>query len=660
MFADFAKKVIRDIDANYESEDKAKYASIFLKFVPLERDLFGFFKPVAKMIIEKMKEIPCIYTSDGNWHLPSKVAAYSKSSGQLFDDIPSDMICKSLGLNTIHPLMFVADSLQRSLGIKIISAGDMIQLLRYTSSLNGNNDRIIERGIKHFVILLDNESVVSKKLLVSELRILRLFKVRGDTKARALTADHFFYLDNDDEYYDSCVKYFSFLSKMNILDFNRYTLLREDKSLLQKLLGYLNIPLFTEKDIVQKFVLIEICKQGLNISRNDLIEYTFYLSSFISRLNKGPESLNLMTAIRDSLPLLTSNGIFLWDSISYIHLPKYLGGYFNSTDVCFWKTLDCDYLDWMNSIKLPTLDSECLLHLKEFFISLGLLDHIYITQSKVSFTSGSIDDTSMSDSEFLDDYESNELSQIFASFTELQKDLTIHNYQNYVLYAEGIIKLCKKLSANWISYYDSFTKAKVLVEEGDNHIIKKRVDSSFLSLLKISTWIPTTKGTVQMGMNLYAPLPEIKEILHDEVEYSAISNLDLHFSMQLGIKTTIQTEDLIAAFRKWIHSGKQYTFDLASLKMIYTILSKETIKQNLHIFIPFSSTFLGSKKEPGIFIDPTCCVWTDPDSVLDGWRFQDGSLVPGSVIILSMVYPSLDEYSTVFSKLSFYHLKLDF
>jgi len=228
-FASFYMKLITEWNTLSDPSLAAKKASIVLKYVPLEGDLFGFFKPVAKMLIEAMKNVACILTSDGTWELPSRIISYPHTNFQLRADIPADIITACLKRKTIHPDMHISNRLKKALGIQVLDASHMIELLH-----NVTIPRNIEVILKHLVLLLEHETPSSKESLIRQLKSMRLFKFQGTDELTALGTGNSFYIDNNDEYYASCLKYYTFLSYVLILDLSIYPIFRQDKSLVYR------------------------------------------------------------------------------------------------------------------------------------------------------------------------------------------------------------------------------------------------------------------------------------------------------------------------------------------------------------------------------------------------------------------------------------------
>jgi len=171
-FVSFYMKLVTEWDTLYDSSLAAQKASIVLKYVPFEGELNGFFKPAAKMLIEAMKNIACILTSDNTWELPSNIISYPHTNFQLQADIPADIITSSLKQKTIHHQMYLSNKLKKALGIRVLDASHMIEILR-----TANSTTVRDQVHKLSLLLIELESAALKKTLMKALESTLLLHV---------------------------------------------------------------------------------------------------------------------------------------------------------------------------------------------------------------------------------------------------------------------------------------------------------------------------------------------------------------------------------------------------------------------------------------------------------------------------------------------------
>ncbi|KAJ1570005.1 hypothetical protein HK096_006342, partial [Nowakowskiella sp. JEL0078] len=156
-------------DIKLESKDKARLCGAFLRFVPLDGETTGFFKPVARNIVKQLERNECIYTEGGKFVEPmlalSVAPAVVHGDDKFYEVMNSGLLERALGLFHVHrgvarALGSTAASTFGAIGVRVITVKHVIAVLvTLVDEGGGWSDGWLGRWIEIFEALNSAESV---------------------------------------------------------------------------------------------------------------------------------------------------------------------------------------------------------------------------------------------------------------------------------------------------------------------------------------------------------------------------------------------------------------------------------------------------------------------------------------------------------------------
>lgn len=153
---------------------------LFLRFVPLETEVQGFFQPVARQIVQLLKASKCLPVQKANcttpdeddqsleWVQPSQVVI--ARDRLVYDILPADTLKKQLNLHYL--LSKVSDvlnpALAESLGVEALSTHHLIKVAQAVCALNINSTRPESNRLS--VVWVAKWMVCLNRAIISEYR----------------------------------------------------------------------------------------------------------------------------------------------------------------------------------------------------------------------------------------------------------------------------------------------------------------------------------------------------------------------------------------------------------------------------------------------------------------------------------------------------------
>ena len=112
----------------YQS-NPGKAVSLYMSFVPLIGEVLGFFSPLPRMIISKLRVSPCLPLDgmDKRWVLPCMVLR--GWNDQIHILLPDDLLNRHLGVGYLHRDVSLSDPLEAALGVHTFGPRILIDLM---------------------------------------------------------------------------------------------------------------------------------------------------------------------------------------------------------------------------------------------------------------------------------------------------------------------------------------------------------------------------------------------------------------------------------------------------------------------------------------------------------------------------------------------------
>lgn len=100
---------------------------LILDCIPLETEVYAFFKPSAKEIVRRLKGWDALPTEDGGWATPSSIVL--GASALVRESISAEVLDKYLSKKYLRPDVALRPELSRTLGVEFLSSEDLLVLL---------------------------------------------------------------------------------------------------------------------------------------------------------------------------------------------------------------------------------------------------------------------------------------------------------------------------------------------------------------------------------------------------------------------------------------------------------------------------------------------------------------------------------------------------
>ena len=221
-------------------------------------------------------------------------------------------------------------------------------------------------------------------------------------------------------------------------------------------------------------------------------------------------------------------------------------------------------------------------------------------------------------------------------------------------------KLAKLLDENWEEEYAPCMDAKIYDAQND-HSLDANDASSFKRKLVQLAWLPcndaymcSAKKLLLKGTELYdSQATQIRSLLHDHVPYIGVELKTSNFISLLGIKGTIDANELMTSLQEWSQvSG--FVTSIEHMRNVYVYLQRavedqatcnmfsvtDLFKEEKLIFVPdqYSDRETGMTSTTGSFYSIHSVCWIDPSTVLYYNQKHNRDLPSGLPKVLQLYY----------------------
>ncbi|KAJ7565191.1 hypothetical protein O6H91_02G052100 [Diphasiastrum complanatum] len=659
----------------------------YMKFVPMEGEVVGFFSSLPRMILSGLRAVPCLPIQDGEGAcaLPCVLLkGWDEAARSL---IPDYLLLEHLGMRYLDKGVALSDALASSLGVQVYGLGTLLNIMKSVCTRKGCLQSLgfnwihcwllewhrcassSQQGLHKFVqedtemdmlkalqslpfIALSNGTFTSSmegplwftdsiadeeasphmkmfSLLYSDLRtvhpeILQCGANCSDTHSKGPRST----LSPTPA--ENAVNVKSVLVKLGVSQLSAHEVIKVH--ILPKFLEHD----FTEKDEVQvvqylAFVMLHFC--------SDCRKCTVDKNSIVKKLQK------------DSM-ILTSTGLIRLGK-SFIHFPVELGNKINMKEIfndvkIFWPEIDPIYLQF-----LPSHWSN---HCRSFFEGLGVTDFLQVVPVEKTVYDKSLSiwkDSSWeiecnSKGWIVEDWECSEVSDILEALCQFPEK------------HDQCAKLLSVLDMLWKDQYCQFSGSTYRSMVGISQE-KKVTESTFVLTMRQFSWIKSGQDKkLHQPAELFHRCDAVESLLGSQGPYAMPQVQSMGLVKALGLRTSVSINDVYELFGRWNSSGRSYEASVAQMVRIYSFLwteigaQQEAVLKLLDsfpcIFVPEMLHTNSETISRGEFYHLADVSWSDATGSLDilDAHLQASEMArekaPGctfSLKPLSKVYPSL-------------------
>lgn len=600
-------------------QDPLFYLSTFLKFVPLENEILGFFQHVPKQIFDLLKNENFLpIETESNSLVFKKPFECVITDDCIREILSSDMLKKYSGryflsknLNSVDKKLFF------KLGVQYLGINELLEFLEQVFTETITDTKTIAKWLLVFQHCLNGSfSIQQEDKFIKKLTQFEIIPVikhyQGKIINQFVSLDKynvFFNEPNNLQIPDALQNDLIYLNQEKIfcLDTEKNNLVKQ----FLKNLGVKNLDLY---QIVENHIMLNLSQPSLTKSDDVLISYMIFLYKSCSSIG-----LNFEIMARN-LPIKTNKG-FRKLSESPIFLTKLYGGTFDLRNLLpsfEWTLIDEVYF------KLSSDGSKKNeIKWKKFLTNLGLIESFVPIEICLNIGNGSL----------IKDHK----CEVIDFYLNLAKK----SDEPKPFLKEELGNLCKILQETWDMNYSSFKFSNLLIKDTEFDSCKlessRYTESNFFQKLKETKWIPAELGNkveLMAPSSIYLKDQIIKGLYANNVAYS-ITSLDekSNFCKDLGFKCEFNIDDFLSEFKRWISSGNKFKASFVQMKNIYCLFSNclnslsncTNVRQLLEkkfIFVPDEVEDDEEKPVSGYFYQNNQVYCSDATNIFDLYKFE--------------------------------------
>uniref|UniRef100_A0A8C8GLA8 HTH OST-type domain-containing protein n=1 Tax=Oncorhynchus tshawytscha TaxID=74940 RepID=A0A8C8GLA8_ONCTS len=644
----------------------------FLQFVPLPDEVLDFFKPVAGQIIQLLKGkafLPTLNT-DGSvvYKLPSQVAVCQDPV--IRDVIGGEELNRHLSLSYLHPGLLPVPplSLLTHLGVRRLRGSDVTTVttamakellqgdgLRHLARLLVCNFRALEQGYG------ETDSILTT---LRDLPIIPL----ADGRMVALSGEGVFFPMTETKnhsvygalYRDVCVVHPSLLSCVEPLESQQ----------IRELLRRLGVHELEPQQLLENHIYPALKN---NTWKSKPVEAVVSYLVFIKQ-HSSPQEYTHPDIV---VPVLTTRGL-LFPADHKVHFSTHYGNMDlpNKLPGVDWVLLSGCYVETDGDVE----------GWRDLFIRLGVRERLILRKERRTLTSKELASSPWAvESELwpcragraggpeegcvLDDYPCEELLSLVTA--QLPAPVLMEQRQ----------ALLELLETNWDTgdRYSQYLTAQVIDSEGR---LIKSTKSSFFHFLSCLPWVPAyclqagaeggRKAEYLCPNSVYLYSPEVHNLLGTHVSY--IDMTPSEFTKTLGMKNSVNVEELIGYLKKWCvktssasgpegqekqeEEGSEFSSTVQHVHSVYSFLHKNCSQTNLkELFQHTPAVFIEYNRNgdwcSGRFYHLKEVCWSDPTEMFV--RYRELTRGADSTVqeprVLAPFYSKLDDMKDLFKRL---------
>jgi len=590
----------------------------FYNYIPLVSDVTDpFFLPVVEQIHTHLQKTECILTESGNWRKPADV--FLTEDTKIIKLISNDDLRLFFNKEYISPRLKAKREILTALGVETLGFAHLVKCLEKTEWLEKQSDEWFFRLYAYL------NSLKLTEMQILELRKLKIMRLENNTLTSTLDGPVFFPLHGQSDYgFEAELR----LLKRNILTGKRKETKEAIVAFLDKKIGVKHASPYEIIDthILPIYQSSDKSSNWQSRGRKTLLGYIRYIKENLpdyekgndKKLNANKESWETrndpLARLKTSLYFhvaKTVNGTNYYDHCRNIYLPKVYGNK-NDLESLFGGIENVSFVhrEYIDDIikknqqltakhkgsktalkQLRRKKEADIREWKEFFIKLGVNDGL-----KVEGTNGSY--LSVEEKKYLRKSEATYSSLYNASYDYTSEDITDYTLQ----FIDPILNTISKPKISSLirlfeKQWEFLSKYKQLTYEWRYYRrYSVSADSTWFHLLKITPWLPTTKGTVAKPSEVFLDKAEIRELLGDNVSYLAVDVKNEEFITALEINSEANVEGVLENLRGFV---EQKCSDRTIFAKLYDFLDKHygnneniiktAFRENRIIYVPDTS-----------------------------------------------------------------------
>jgi len=621
--------VFLDAVREFKNDENLKYN--FYNYLPLKEEIKDdFFLPVVEQIYGKLKEEACILTKTNNWKRPSEVLI---GDDEIKEIVTNEDLQKFFGKEYLSDTIKAKRQVLQKLGVNDFSIDDLIKCLENKEWIENKNEEWFAKLFNY----------LSKKKLSDEhlerLRSLEIIKLENGELTSINKGAVFFPLERKAVYgFEDELR----IIKRDIIDTISKRKKEERDKIISEFLQRLGLKQAHPYEIIEDHILpVYESEDWKQKDSRTLIGYVMYIKDNTDkyeresdrRLNANKASWETkedpLKRLKKSLRIRINKddeGEKQYNYPENVYLPRSYGNendletLFEGIDVSFahfcyleqeLKRIDNEILELKNKIqgkskkwkkkhrkevkkiekKIIDLKEEKEKKIREwrdFFLKMGVDSGLRVIRCDGSYLSADKKEKLRRSNT----YYSSRYNPSWDYTSQEIEDYTIEFLDRILNRGEKskMIHLLRLLQKQWseISKYKDLTYKWQYYAWYSAH-----TDSTWVHLLKSTSWLPTTQNTLAKPSEVFLDKPEIREVLGDTVPYLAVKIENEDFIRTLGINTQANVGGVLNYLKVLV---KQESKDKEKFERLYRFLDehfeedatkiKEAFKQNSLIFIP--------------------------------------------------------------------------
>ncbi|GJX91657.1 histidine kinase-, DNA gyrase B-, and HSP90-like ATPase family protein [Tanacetum coccineum] len=586
-------------------ENPARGVSVFLSFVSLGEEVYGFFSSLPHMIISKLRVSNCLLLEGGchEWVRPCKVVR--NWTEQIRSLLPDSLIREHLDVGYLNKDVVLSDSLAQALGIEECGPKFLVQVmisLCRADSLKSLGLSWLSAWLNVLLLMLVDETEYDVISSINQLPFIPLLD--GNY---ASISEGGIWLLRDEPGFEMFGK-LDLSPKFRIVDPDLFS---DHPENITEMLYTFGVQRLSAHEVFKVHILPSICDEKVLMESTELmIEYlSFIMYHQESRCSKcRAEKEHIFSQLSNNAYISTNYGCKRPIDVP-IHFSKEFG---NPVDMnklvdgtnMKWCEIDISYLNHPVYKSTP----KGTLKWRKFLQKLGVTDFVQVVEVEKR---------------------AEDIKYTSPELMHLLSHVTTHGDREKSKY------LLKVLNTLW-----------------DGHFSNKPYKSYIIRMLHGDPWMASSMDDrLHFPKDLFHHCEVVRTVLGHthRAPYTVPKVSSVMFLEDIGLKKTLTLDDALSILEVWRGSKIPLRASISQMSKFYTYLwnemsiSKPKIVKKLHsqafIFVPhsFSSTHEGVS---GSFLSPSEVYWHDSFGSIE----QTKSIHPLFNKMLCNVYPGLHNF----------------
>ncbi|KAG0569647.1 hypothetical protein KC19_6G104700 [Ceratodon purpureus] len=632
--------------------------SNYLKFVPLEGEVLGFFSALPRLIHARLQATPCLPVEGigSDWSFPCAVlSGWNEVVRKL---IPDPLLKEHLGLQYLDKEVEMSDPLARSLGVQKYGSKTLVAFMKSLLQ-KSNRVGVLELGwIRDWLVALHDcllsEQQVSKyandsesgNSLVQELQALKFIPLAGGSFT-AIEDGSVWFANHGAESNDGASKslvcfplLYGELRTVHPALFQ--TSAPEDdvtddlnvRSKVVSMLHQLGIRPMSAHHVLRSHVLPAMADE--NCMARDIPLLVQYLGYAKWHLESGCNQCTsdgplILKELKLNAVISTNNGLLRGGNEEPIHFGKSMGSPFDAQEVldgCSmkWNEVDESYLH----LPLPGQGSPNVESWRKFLGEIGVTDFVQVFPVEKTINDkgaslwndenweGVSDDTRC----VIEDWECPELVELISSVSALPK-ITGRKVPKKTKRFYVILSILDKL---WPSKYASCWRATYRTSIEKKDAKEGSTFASWVLQVRKLEWIKSSlDNRLHAPTSLFQRCESVSKVLGNHAAYARtqIQNVDL--MKAFGFRTEVAVEDCLSLLQHWGSSCQAFEASVAQMSRLYLFLAehantktvRKAFKAQPSIFVPSTSSNAREDILEGSLLSLDSVFWDDSTGALD-------------------------------------------